>query len=439
MRAIRSLTSSIACAALVLVASSAGAANYTFAGKFTSNRAKPAQVPAVGNTTCGGLTFQSGPGVTGTMTPATRVPMGINTRNAMDALCMKHAPGVKLITTGKGKGGAFTLPAKAFSAPAPATTINALGIVTLASILQFATSNKVTGPPSPRFTSPMGTMLTGCAGAGATKMCANQAQFRAFKTGAWMTQTGRAAPKFTWCPPATVGGNGGPCTKIGQGGYPMILKYNGTETSFGGTMSFVTYEVGPGSLIQAAGAVGNVVPFGEVGVMRPPDSLATGRGYADNVVNVLLPVNVHATHMEMTVPRPIVGPQKLVTMLGPLIGMLPAGVAHGWGFPLTTRTVLVRNTGTLVGQPHNTTFTAKGYDCVNAKGKSCSVPTGMGNRNISLVAGAIGLGILPEPIGTVESISLVTAWMPEPGSTLQLLAGVVGLLGIAAWRSRRIR
>jgi hypothetical protein len=97
----------------------------------------------------------------------------------------------------------------------------------------------------------------------------------------------------------------------------------------------------------------------------------------------------------------------------------------------------VRNTGTLQGNPHNTTFTAMGYDCVDAKGPMCSVATGMGNRNISLVAGALGFGVLPLPTGTVTTISLVNAWLPEPGAALQLLAGVAALLGIAVWRSRR--
>ena len=99
-----------------------------------------------------------------------------------------------------------------------------------------------------------------------------------------------------------------------------------------------------------------------------------------------------------------------------------------WGFPLTTRTVLVRNTGTLQGNPHNSTFTAKGYDKLTA----------MGQRNISLVAGAIGVGLFPSPVGQVPRIDLVTAFMPEAGATLQLVAGVIGLLGIAAWRSRRV-
>jgi hypothetical protein len=296
-------------------------------------------------------------------------------------------------------------------------------------VLQFATSNSVTGPPAVRLEAGMGTMMTG----------GNTAVFRRFKQGAFATQTGRAAAKFTWCPPATVSGAGGPCTKIGQGGFPEIVKYNGTATAFGGTMSYLTHQIAPGSLVQQNGALGIVVPFGTVGQNGMAATLATGRGYADHHVDVLLAANIHLTHMEATVPRPLVGSQKLVTMLGAVVAMGPAGVAHGWGFPLTTRTILVRNTGTLQGNPHNSTFTQKGYDCVNAKGPMCSVATGMNNRNISLVAGALGVGVLPAPTGNVPTIAMVNAWLPEPGKTLQLMAGVAGLIGIGIWRSRRSR
>ena len=348
---------------------------------------------------------------------------------------------MKLATTGKGVGGAVHAAGEAFKNPGPIGTLNnAIAVTTIPGVLQFATSNSVTGPPSARLESPMGTMQTGCVGVGPAKVCANQAKFLRFKQGAWATQTGRAAPKFTWCPPASVSGMGGPCTQIGQGGFPEIMKYNGKATGFGGTMSYVTKQIQPGSLIQAGGGgIGVIVPFGKVTSNGKAASLQTGRGYADHHVDVLLPASIVATHMEMTVVRPIVGPQKLVTMLGPIVAMGAQAVAHDWGFPLTTRTVLVRNTGVLGGNPHITTFTAKGYDCVNAKGKACSVPTGMGNRNISLVAGAVGVGVLPAPTGNIPTIDLVTAWLPEPGATLQLLAGVIGMLGIAAWRLRRNR
>ena len=89
------------------------------------------------------------------------------------------------------------------------------------------------------------------------------------------------------------------------------------------------------------------------------------------------------------------------------------GPWYSWGAPRKRRTT-----------------TAKGYDKI----------TGMGNRNISLVAGAIGVGLLQPPSRPkATTIDLVTAFMPEPGAALQRVAGALGLLGIAAWRSHRER
>src|SRR5262245_54841319 len=114
MRPTLSLTSLATSAALLLVATSAGAATFPVFGKFTSNRGKGAQVPLVGLTPaakaingCGGLTFMSGPGVAGSVTPPTHPNMvGINNRGAKDLGCVPAAVGAKIATTGKGVGGA---------------------------------------------------------------------------------------------------------------------------------------------------------------------------------------------------------------------------------------------------------------------------------------------------------------------------------------------
>ena len=119
--------------------------------------------------------------------------------------------------------------------------------------------------------------------------------------------------------------------------------------------------------------------------------------------------------------------QKLITMVTTYLGPLfPAQINYNYGFPFTTRTVLARNTGTNVGNPAVTTISAKGFD----------VLTGMGGRNISLVAG----GVAATSIGTqTPNMAQMLLTLPEPGRALQLLAGVVGLLGVAVWRSRKAR
>src|SRR5262249_33234430 len=82
--------------------------------------------------------------------------------------------------------------------------------------------------------------------------------------------------------------------------------------------------------------------------------------------------------------------------------------------PFTTGTVFIRNVG--VGAGVTTTITAHGGDTV----------TPMGARNISLVAGGIGLG---------GGSNLSQLMLPEPGAA-GLLAAVIALPGIAPARAR---
>jgi hypothetical protein len=376
---------------------------------------------------------------------------GINQRGAKaDLGCMPILNGVMITTTAAGTapvaGGAFTLPGGVFKQAAPAK-INAIGLTTPPGFVQFATGNVVSGPPTPRDEAPGGTLLTGCTGTGGAQMCANQAAPRAFKVGPRLNATGsgRAGFAFNWCPPVpplTMGAPGCAAIGGGPGGAPGIVKYFGTAGAFGGTMGYITRAVIQGSLWRF-GSTGKIqgTPFPLPGMNG---SQPTGRGYADFNTDALYAAAMFSKFMVKSVPttpgmynhNPALGMQKLITSLGLNTG--PAGlaaVAYNWGFPLTTKTVVARNTGTIAGNPHNTTLTGKGYDCVNKKGVGCAVTTGMGYRNINLVAGAIGVGVFSGLV--VPTADFASVYMPEPGATLQLLAGALGMLGIAAWRSRR--
>jgi hypothetical protein len=460
MRAIRSLTSLVACAALELVASSAAAANYySFAGRLTTNRGRNTNVPMAGTTSCGSLTVVTGPVMDGLMT--VMVVRGVNTQPAMtitknfnwkdpqnrDQDCVKAV--LPLMTTGKGAGvgAGFTLLPQAFTLPYPRvrhpahymfkTDIPVAEIKNFPPAIQLATSVSITAPPTMRIDY-SGTMFP----------TYPAAPFRAFKTGAWMSQTGRAAAQFSWCPPplTNLGGPGVPgCTNINQGGFPAIIKYNGTANSFGGTMSLVTHQLaGVGSL--GLGVGGGAVAFNN---FAGGEELATGRGYADYNHITIPSGDIHsAPTIKTRYIGPILGSQKVIGMVGAQQpGMWPAGQVYTWGFPFTTMTVVVRVQN--AAGTRGTTVTAKGWDCAGTmQGPACSVtptmglPTGPVNRNISLVAGAIGIARLPPPFGDApiaDTGNMQLLVMPEPGATLQLLAGVIGLLGIAVWRSRRIR
>ena len=96
-----------------------------------------------------------------------------------------------------------------------------------------------------------------------------------------------------------------------------------------------------------------------------------------------------------------------------------------FGFPLTTGTVIARDTNPpALGAPV-VTFTAMGGDTTTA----------MGARNISLVTGTVArLSVLG-----VRTAGVAHMFLPEPSNTGQLLAGVAALFGVAAWRARRAR
>ena len=98
-------------------------------------------------------------------------------------------------------------------------------------------------------------------------------------------------------------------------------------------------------------------------------SLPTGRGYADYNTHLYAPDgNVHEVHGHVSRDRtghvhPQPGARKAEA--DHALGANGAGGdtvagAYDWGFPLTTMTVVARKTGTIAGNPHNTTFTAKG-------------------------------------------------------------------------------
>jgi hypothetical protein len=411
---------------VMLVATVAHAANFTFSGKFTSSRGKIINIPVVGNTPCAPLTLRSGPGEGGTMTPYSHmIQRGVNTQPNMivtpyyqgpgrDLLCVGHVAGKKLATDGQGtamgKGGGFVMPANAFTKPLP-PYVRAVGVKYAPPLEQLATSFKVSGPASARSQPVGGTMANGM----------NTAALRVFKQGAWKTQTGRAGSMFTWCPASPVSaGKGGPCTNINQAGPNLIVRYTGGGNAFGGTMGYLVSS-GPHPSSLAIGISGGAVAFQ---ILSGKGSQVTGRGYADFMITPLKGGSIRATHQLMSVYEgPILKTQRLITKLGLAAGTFPSGTNFAWGFPLTTRTVLVRDYLT-----RTTTLTAKGGDVITA----------MGARNLSLVAGGLAVakfsGIAPQH--TPEILSMM---LPEPGKALQLAAGIAALLAIAGWRSRRSR
>jgi hypothetical protein len=308
---------------------------------------------------------------------------------------------------GAGVGAGFKIAPYAFSRPLPAYPV-AVSVMS-PPLRQLATSFRITGPRPARARPPAGTMNNGM----------NTAAFRVFQPGAWKTQTARVGSMFSWCP--YVPG----CAHASQGIHGAIVKYAGGGNAFGGTMSLVA-SAGPNgaSLAFASGTKGTIGFARNMGIV----SEATGRGYADYVKEPWSKGPLWKKHKSAIVTRPAVGKQKLVTMVTSFLGSnFGAGVEYRWGFPWTTRTVLVRETTTHFGNPFVLTISAKGHDQI----------TGMGGRNISLVAGGvsmlkIGPADLPTPV-----IAQMT--LPEPGAAAPLVAGAIALFAIAGIRARARR
>jgi MYXO-CTERM domain-containing protein len=397
--------------AIVLVGAVANAVpkTYIFTGKFMSNRGPVINVPLVGNTPCNGvgfanLTVMSGPG--GKVVPAPVTPtMHTKVNLAGNYGCVAAVKGKKITTTGAGVGGAFVMPTHVFSRPLQ-SYVAAVHVPNQTPVVQFATSFIVSAPLKTPTTPLGGSMVKSFA----------PAAFHAFKKSAWMTQTGRGAQKFTWC-------FGNPaCAKITQGTRPVIVKYaGGGGNAFGGTMAYVITAV-PGISSLAIGAGGGALGFARLSGMG---SQPTGRGYASYGTDMLAQGPLWAAYKTMTVTRPKVGKQKLVTMVTGFLGSnFPKAYNYNFGFPWTTMTVLARNTGTVAGNPKVTTLTAKGGDTV----------TGMGKRNLSLVAGAVSRAVLGPATSHFGEIGQM--YLPEPSRASQMFAAAAGLLAIAAWRRR---
>jgi hypothetical protein len=416
MKSIR-VSSALSALAVLMLVSGASAApkQYIFTGKITSNRGILINIPQVGNVGCNGvglsnLTIMSGPG--GAMVPAPTTPgvMGFGARTmtlpANGFGCAGNVAGKKITTTGAGVGGAFVMPTKVFTRPFN-SYVAAVKVPNATPVIQLATSFKISGPLKTA-TTPVG---------GSMVMSFAPAAFHAFKKSAWMTQTGRGGQAFTFC-----WGNPA-CAKITQGTKPIIVKYKGGGgNAFGGTMAYVITAT-PGVSSLAVGAGGGAAGFARLSGMG---SQPTGRGYASSLTDMLAKGPLWGAYMTMTVTRPKVGKQKLITMVtGNLGNNFPAAYNYNFGFPWTTKTVLARNTGTVVGNPNIITLTAKGGDTVTA----------MGKRNLSLVTGGVARAVIGPITNNTPEIGQM--YLPEPSRAAQLVAGAFVLLGVAAWRARR--
>ncbi|MEM7410448.1 MAG: hypothetical protein AAF430_09475 [Myxococcota bacterium] len=397
-----------------LLAAPAAAQTYVITAKAGSATGAFVDLPAVGASPCPSITqgFRIGTMVPQTMTIG---GTGMTPANSSMAIafpngCMRGNPATQTVmATGTMAGAQFTMPTSVISAPA-AGAVQVVPAPINPAIQQLATSFSFNGPMSVPFEAQNQTMATGN----------NTAVWRQMRAGAWTAQTGRAGANFTWCmgaPPNPL------CTNITGAGAasPGIIKNTAGPNAFGGTMGLVLTTGANTSSLAILGIPG--IPGGVgLNLIVGMGSRAAGRGYAAYDTDVLPsgPIFLMYT-LTMT------GPFGLVGMVStPIPNMLPAGVNRNFGFPWTTGTVVVRNTGTAQGNPNVVTHTAVGSDSV----------TGMGARNIQLVAGHLSKATFA---GNNATANFSAIRLPEPTQTPGLLAGALILAGIAVWRSRANR
>ena len=129
--------------------------------------------------------------------------------------------------------------------------------------------------------------------------------------------------------------------------------------------------------------------------------------------------------------------QAVVKSVMTKVGMLPTGVNKNWGFPFTTGQIIVRGTGKTPGGKAGGggTLTAKGFDQAATMITGIGVPV-PGGRQLQLVAGGVAQSNIQGPNGT-PSYTIIR--LPEPRRSLQMLAGVLCLLGVAICRGRKRR
>jgi hypothetical protein len=317
----------------------------------------------------------SGPG--GKAVPApTTPPDRTRTVPANPFGCIPMVEGLRINQTSVGKLGSFHLHKSAFFQPSPGSP-HWLEVANATPVLQVQTSFALKVPQKAAF----------------------------LHANAWETQNGRAGPDFTWCP-------GNPaCAKITQGTKAAIVKYTAGPNRFGTTMQMViSAGPNPSQLVQAVGGGAGPVTFHPL----PTGGRATGAGYAFQQTDPAVNGSGFALHMSTAMGR--------ISMGTGYLGPRPGSEVVNYGFPFTTGRVLVRRTGTQLGNPVVATTSAIGSDHA----------TSMGARNLSLVAGAVALSPLGGPSLAIAQFSL-----PEPGAFAQQLASAAALLAIAAWRARR--
>jgi hypothetical protein len=200
---------------------------------------------------------------------------------------------------------------------------------------------------------------------------------------------------------------------------------------YGGTNVASFAQAQPLGLFPMSIALAAIEPcagLGPAGCMENSATTPFGRGYAAYVTQMAVIADVFSMYQLTTVNPPTYAVLAMVS--GANIGTVAGATQDSANFPWTTGNVIVRQTGrTPQGMVNVITVTAEGHDTV----------TSGGARNIHVVAGkitsALVAGLLEFHYAAIGQAEMSIS-MPEPSPRLAMLAGVIALLGLAAWRAR---
>jgi hypothetical protein len=206
-----------------------------------------------------------------------------------------------------------------------------------------------------------------------------------FKAGPKVTRPAN----FAWCPGAVPGKGttmNPACTtgkatatgaKKGNGVRPGRIRYTAGPNEFGGVAQMLLKGGGSVSYFIGGTPMAEQIihnPFGGAGPAKPQQA---GGAYQNISSVYLAPGNV--TLQTMTVGgKGIATTGMVVTKMGPIVGMGGPETNYTTGFPFTTGKVQATNPTTQMGRG-TTMLTLTGMDAM----------TGMGGRNIVLVASAL--------------------------------------------------
>ncbi len=231
-------------------------------------------------------------------------------------------------------------------------------------------------------------------------------------------KTSRPA-NFNWCPNAAANPA---CTTVltggSQGDIAGIVKYTAGASQFGGTMRVL--NTGPFSWYSVV----SLLPTYKVRLNNEAGGTATiaaGPGYSNYVLETA------GAGDRVFASPPLVptyyGAYNIITNPGTEVSTLPNQASYGWGFPFTTGMVYIQAPA----------LGSAAYQTISGTGADNRTPAGVGN--ISMVAG----GLLTSPGGTTIVPQIVTFTMnvPEPRRVALLGSGIIGLIGLAAYRRLR--